>query len=227
MACNAGDRFLAGITTPVIPLLLAGEAFELSPFIISLVMAAPLLMAVVGGVFSGIAVDRMGPVKVRVIGCAAYGGGLVLVVFGAGVGSWALVVASAIMGFGVMAILPTALVIGTSQGEDSEDPAIVGWIQAGGQLGYIAGVLGAWVFTLVQGQVTPLLVITAVALYFSWNVGWLGLLMVRPGDSAARGVAGDGIGPVARTRDWPLSRPRPKPVPHRRRPLAKSESVND
>lgn len=227
LACNASDRFLAGITTPVIPLLLGGEAFNLSPFIISLVMAAPLLMAVIGGVFSGVAVDRFGPLVVRSMGCAAYAGGLVLVIFGAGLGPWALVFASAVMGFGVMAVLPTALVIGTSQGEDSGDPAIVGWIQAGGQVGYITGVLGAWIFTLVQGQVTPLLVVSAATLYITWNIGWLGLLKVRSGEPTAREVQVDAIGPVARSSEWPMSRPRPQGVAHRRRMGSDSGSMVD
>ncbi|MCH2161135.1 MAG: MFS transporter [Phycisphaerales bacterium] len=225
LACNASDRFLAGITTVIIPLLLAG-AFEMSSRTIGLVMAAPLLMAVVGGLLAGLAVDRLGAITVRVIGCTAYGGGLVLLMFSGNSGSLLLVVATAIMGFGVTAILPTSLVLGTSQGRNSGDPSVVGWIQAGGQVGYVVGILGGFAITSLLGGTTPWIIVSAVLLYLAWNAGWLGVLMVRSGETMSPEAAIDGIGPVARTRDWPLTRPRPQSASHRRK-QATNESIND
>ena len=171
LACNAGDRFLAGVSTVILPLLLAG-AFGISTGSIGLIMGVPLFMAVFGGLLAGILVDAVGVGRVRAVGCAIYGGGLLLLVTGSG--DWTyILIATIAMGLGVTAILPTALLLGTQSDASGRDPAVIARIQAGGQGGYIVGVLGAAGMTAYLGQATSGIIVLAVGLYFVWNGFWL------------------------------------------------------
>jgi hypothetical protein len=171
LACNAGDRFLAGVSTVVLPLLLAG-AFGISIRTIGLIMGVPLLMAVCGGVLAGFAVDALGAGRVRAVGCAVYGAGLLVLVTGTG-DTAIVVVGTTAMGLGITAVLPTAMVLGTQTDGTAGDPAVIGRIQAGGQVGYIVGVLGAAGMTAYLGQATSGIIVLAVGLYLAWNGFWL------------------------------------------------------
>jgi MFS family permease len=171
IAFAGSDRFLAGVSTVVLPLLLA-DTLGLDLRTIGLVMGLPLLMAVFGGVLAGLCVDRYGVGRVRLLGSVAYGLGLAVLVVGGG-GITSLLFATAFMALGITALLPTALVLGTRRDGTSSDAAVVGRIQMGGQAGYIIGVLGASAMTAVIGSASISIVLLAVGVYLTWNGGWL------------------------------------------------------
>lgn len=171
IACAGSDRFLAGMTTVILPLLLA-DTLGLDLRLIGMVMGLPLLMAVFGGVGAGMAVDRFGALRVRAIGCVAYGLGLALLVSGGGT-MISLVLATALMGLGITSILPTSLVLATRFDGTASDSAVIGRVQMGGQLGYFVGGLTAFGLTALFGGATSGVVLIGAAAYLVWNVGWL------------------------------------------------------
>ena len=215
LALSASDRFLPGITTVVLPLLLAG-ALGMDDRAIGMVMAAPLLVAVIGGMLAGILVDRFGAVPIRAVGCANYGGGLLLLMIGHDV--FPLVVVSTLLtGIGVTLIMPTALSIGTSRGRTSDDPAVAGWIQAGGQVGYIIGIIGGAGITLMMGGTTVSIIVLAVGVYLAWNAAWMAMLALRSSsmNEDDSGLSYEGSGGF-RSMPRPAARPRPKFSTHHR-----------
>ena len=171
MACNASDRFLAGISTLILPLLLAGS-LGMSEQSIGIVMGSPLLMAVLGGVFAGMVVDRFDASFIRVIGCTTYAIGLSALVFGAEI-TEVVIVATALMGFGITTILLTPLVIGTQNSGSDVDSETIGRIQVGGQIGYIVGSLTGAGMTVIAGSTMPVMIVIACGLYLAWNGFWL------------------------------------------------------
>ncbi len=171
MACNASDRFLAGISTVILPLLLAG-ALGMSAQNVGIVMGAPLLMAVLGGFFAGMIVDRFDASFIRVIGCTFYAAGLVALVLGVDV-TGVVIAATVMMGFGITTILPTPLVIGTQNSSGDVDSETIGRIQVGGQIGYIVGSLTGAGMTIIAGSTMPVMIIIAAGLYLAWNGFWL------------------------------------------------------
>jgi MFS family permease len=173
IAFAGSDRFLAGVSTVVLPLLLA-DSLGLELRTIGLVMGLPLLMAVFGGVLAGLVVDRYGAARTRLIGSAAYGVGLALLVLGRGE-IVPLLLATVLMAIGITALLPTALVLGTRRDGTASDAAVVGRIQMGGQAGYIVGVLGATAMAAVVGNASIGIILLAVGVYLVWNCGWLWL----------------------------------------------------
>ena len=183
---------------------------------IGMVMAAPLLVAVIGGMLAGILVDRFGAVPVRAVGCANYGGGLLLLMIGYDV--FGLILLSTLLtGIGVTLIMPTALSIGTSRGRTSDDPAVAGWLQAGGQVGYIFGIIGGAGITLMMGGTTVSIIVLAVGVYLAWNAAWMAVLTLRSGaaDEDDSEFSHEGSGGF-RSMPKPAARPRPKFSTHHR-----------
>ena len=180
MACNASDRFLAGISTVILPLLLAGS-LGMSEENIGIVMGAPLMMAVLGGVFAGMIVDKFDVSFIRVIGCTMYALGLSALVFGADI-TEVVIAATALMGFGITTILPTPLVIGTQNSGPDVDSETIGRIQVGGQIGYIVGSLTGAGMTVIAGSTMPVMIVIAAGLYLAWNGFWLafGIRFAKP-----------------------------------------------
>lgn len=180
MACNASDRFLAGISTVILPLLLAGS-LGMNEQNIGIVMGAPLMMAVLGGFFAGIVVDRFDASFIRVIGCTLYAIGLSMLVLGAGM-TVVVIIATGLMGFGITTILPTPLVIGTQNSGPDVDSETIGRIQVGGQIGYIVGSLTGAGMTVIAGSTMPVMIVIAAGLYLAWNGFWLafGIRFAKP-----------------------------------------------
>lgn len=227
IACLAGDRFLSGVSMAILPLLLTG-ALGISTALNGIVMGLPLGMAAFGGLFAGLLVDAFGAGRVRAVGCVIYGAGLLLLVSGIGESAM-IVIATVAMGIGITAILPTAFVLGTKSDDSGGDPAVIGRIQAGGQVGFIVGVLGAMGLTVYFGQASSTIIVLAVGFYLAWNGFWLVLGWQSTQEDPAIELSADRAPQAGRSaRPRRIQPPaqgatRPSVMPHRRPAVASVE----
>ena len=176
-AFAASDRMITGMMSAGLPLLLVAS-MGLEKSMVGIVLAAPLLACAAGGYFSGMLIDRIGPLVGRTLGVPLQAIGVGLVVVSGGE-VWLLAVGTTVLSLGAMILLPTSMVIGTSTRTDQIEADAVGGIQAIGQGGHLVGVLLILMGSLIAGSVTVLGILAILGVYLLWNVAFLYTLRAR------------------------------------------------
>lgn len=158
----ASDRGLSAVLATAVPLvvpaLLHAETSD-PKRIAGTILGLSMLGMVIGGPLVGGLVDRLGALRVRLVGATLFGLGVMGIVFAAPIGTGAMIAAAACAGIGAAPLFSAALSIGT---HDRTSTGVYGAIQAAGQGGYALGSAAL----LLTGTFDPSELLTGAAILY-------------------------------------------------------------
>jgi MFS family permease len=187
----ATDRAVAGVLATSVPLFLS-QATPISPAMIGVLLALPLLIMALGSWPAGWLGDRVGHLRLRSWAAILYAGAFALLPI-ATQSPLALAALMIMIGVGGAALMPASMSIASRSGRGS---VAMGAYHAAGSLGFLLGIAGAGsIVSLTSAAGSPVGPYVTIILSFALVHGlgtcvWRAALRAKPDLRSPRGRSG-------------------------------------